>query len=91
MNQDSIDHCQYCHVHYNNCDCCKNCLALKGTCDCKEDGPTILSPADGYRCLYSNPKMLENLFGITKISEVDAIVMRTYKEEFWPARLRGMK
>lgn len=83
-----IDHCQYCYVHYDQCDCCKNCSALKGMCDCKEDGPTILSPSDAYRCLWRSPKTLELAFGITEIWQIDEMVMKGYKKEFWPERLK---
>jgi hypothetical protein len=85
-----IDHCQYCYNHYDKCDCCNKCAALKGTCDCVEDGPTIMSPADGYRCLHLSSSSLADAFGITTIAQIDAIVMRTYKRDFWPERLKGI-
>jgi hypothetical protein len=87
--KNEIDHCQYCYAHYDKCDCCKNCSALKGTCDCVEDGPTILSPADAYKCLYTNPKLLGDFYGITTLSDVDAIVKRAYMRDYWPERLKN--
>lgn len=83
-----IDHCQYCYAHYDKCDCCHKCYSVKGTCDCVDDGPIIMSPADGYRVLYFNPGSLGNAFGIATISQIDEMIMRRYKKEYWPERLK---
>jgi hypothetical protein len=83
-----IDHCQYCYAHYDKCDCCKNCYALKNTCDCVEDGPTIMSPAHMYKSLYTNPVLIDIIFCINTIKQVDEIVMRMYNKDSWPERLK---
>jgi hypothetical protein len=86
--KNEIEYCKYCYLHYDVCTCCDKCSALKGSCDCVPDSPTILSPSDSYKTFYKNPKLLRDLFGINSLDDLDKIVMRTYKKEFWPERLK---
>jgi hypothetical protein len=82
------NYCQYCFADYIACDCCERCSAVKGSCACNEDSPTILSPADMYKVLYEQPDLMEGCWGITELEQVDLLVMRTYKRECWPERLK---
>jgi len=91
MGEGLINHCQYCHVHYDMCDCCFNCGGLNGKCDCRRDGPTKMSPYDCYRCLYISPQIIGDLFGVFTLQDVDSMVMKLYKKESWPERLKEKK
>lgn len=61
-----------------------------GTCDCASEGDYPCNkchPSDIYNMLNTKPHLCE-LMGIHTIQDADDFIMKTYKSECWPERLK---